>query len=250
MNLVIDWGNSSLKAGWFDGERLISIEHIAGLPGLRDRLKVQHPERVIVSSTSHPAETLREHFSDLLLTDWFVLNADLAVPIKKDYDTPHTLGADRVAAAVVATVLFPDANCLVIDMGTCITADVIDQSGTFRGGLISPGLRMRLLAMHQFTARLPLVEVNDLTGSDWPSLTAKNTRQAMQSGALNGMLLELAGIIEKHRQQYTNLRVLVCGGDAPIFESNLKPPIFAVPELVLRGLNRILEYNVKELRAN
>lgn len=250
MNLVIDWGNSSLKAGWFDGDRLIGIEHVAEPSGLWDALNRQLPERVIVSSTSHPAETLRDYFPDVWVADWLVLHADLAVPIQKDYDTPHTLGADRVAAAVGATTLFPDDACLVIDMGTCITADIIDQSGTFRGGVISPGLRMRLLAMHQFTARLPLIEVNDLIGSDWPSLTAKNTRQAMQSGALNGMLLELDGIIENHRRQYTNLRVLVCGGDAPIFESNLKPPIFAVPELVLRGLNRILEYNVKELRAN
>ena len=250
MNLVIDWGNSSLKAGWFDGVNLIKVEHLASPSLLQESLARQLPERVIVSSTSHPAETLREQLPGLSIADWVVLNASLAVPIQKDYDTPHTLGADRIAAAVGATVLFPETDCLVIDMGTCITADLLDRSGVFRGGLISPGLRLRLLAMHQFTARLPLIEVSDLNVDDWPALIAKNTRQAMQSGALNGMLLELEGIIEKHRQKYPTLRVIVCGGDAPIFESNLKPPIFAVPELVLRGLNRILEYNVKELRAN
>lgn len=250
MNLVIDWGNSSIKIGWFQGEQLIRIDHVQAPEDLKEHILTHNPERVIVSSTSQPAETLRDHLPQLEGIEWFVLNAQLGVPIQKDYETPLTLGADRIAAAVGASALFPDNNCLVIDIGTCITADLIEQKGIFRGGLISPGLRLRLLAMHQFTARLPLLDVQEHAQIAWPSLVGKNTRQAMQSGALNGMLFELNGIIEKHRQQYDNLAVIVCGGDAPIFESNLKPPIFAVPELVLRGLNRILEYNVKELRAN
>jgi type III pantothenate kinase len=205
---------------------------------------------VIVSSTSRPAQALQADVPELQAANWLVLDAALAVPIVKAYDTPQTLGADRVAAAVGATTVFPGQDCLVIDMGTCITADIVDRKHRFQGGIISPGLRMRLQAMSQFTARLPLIPVSELSIDNWPSVVGKNTKQAMSSGVLNGMLFEMDGIISRHREQYPDLKVVICGGDASIFESHLKPPIFAVPELVLRGLNRILEYNVKKLPAN
>lgn len=245
MNLVIDWGNSSLKLGWFVGPVLIHTQSIASPDDLSALLAGQPVRHVIVSSTSRPADELRNRVNTIGGADWLTLDGKTPVPISKHYDTPHTLGADRVAAAVGATVLFPGQNCLVIDMGTCITADLVDAGPTFRGGLIAPGVQMRFRAMHTFTERLPLVEV----GEGWPDLTAQSTREAMRSGVLNGMLFELEGVIDAYRQRCSNLAVLVCGGDAPLFESRLKPTIFAVPELVLVGLNRILAHNVKDLQV-
>ncbi|GAB3975028.1 type III pantothenate kinase [Spirosoma terrae] len=250
MNVVIDWGNSSLKVGWFDGPDLVKIGHYRS-PELfiTDLASSQGddywPELMLVSSTSQAPDEIRNQLQAMNSTVW-ILDANMSVPIQKNYATPHTLGTDRLAAAAGAITLFPEKDCLVFDLGTCLTADFVDRNAIFQGGLISPGLRMRFRAMHEQTARLPLVE----TPVEWPDLTAKNTKQAMQSGVVNGLAFELNGIIDSYRQKIDDLVVIVCGGDAPIFESRLKPPIFAVPELVLVGLNRILRYNVENLHAD
>lgn len=250
MNVAIDWGNTRLKVGWFSEGQLVRTAQLTSVDELAQALAHQPADAGIVSSTSHPAETLPPLLGADRVEQWVFLNGQTPVPIQKAYDTPHTLGADRVAAAVGAMHLFPDEDCLILDLGTCITADRLDRTGVFQGGLISPGLRMRLQAMHQFTARLPLLEIDRANPPAWPRLDARNTREAMLSGALNGMRLELDGIVAEYRLEYPSGRVLVCGGDGPLFESRLKPPIFAVPPLVLWGLNRILHYNVKKLPAN
>ena len=150
----------------------------------------------------------------------------------------ETLGVDRIAAVCGAFALFPEKNCLVIDAGSCITYDVLDQKGNYCGGSISPGLEMRLKAMHTFTARLPLVKVNQQV-----NLIGNSTESCLQSGALYGVLAEIEGIVEKYNQNYAELRVIMCGGDASLFENQLKPTIFVAPDLVLKGLNRILLQN-------
>lgn len=240
LNLVIDWGNTRIKAGWFSGDSLVETIRYPSAEALREAILKTPPRYVIASSTSHSPDELR-----LLLNEfdnsanWLVVNPELPVPIRNAYETPHTLGADRLAAAVGATALFPAHNCLILDLGTCITADFVSADGTFRGGLISPGLRMRLQAMHHFTARLPqIADIPDVHA--WPPLTARSTREAILSGAMNGMAFELAGIIDQYANHHPDLRVIVCGGDGPLFINRLKPGIFAVPELVLQGLNRIL----------
>ncbi|GAB4046881.1 type III pantothenate kinase [Spirosoma litoris] len=243
--LVIDWGNTSLKVGWFVGSMLVETGRYASPDELVIALANRTSEHVLVSSTSRPADEIRTRLVGLQ-TDFWVLDSQTPIPIRKAYDTPNTLGADRVAAAVGAMTLFPDQDCLILDLGTCLTADLIDRDAVFQGGLISPGLHMRFRAMHEQTARLPLVD----SAEEWPDLTAKNTRAAMQSGVMNGLAFELNGIIEVYRQERPDIRVILCGGDAPAFESRLKQPIFAVPELVLTGLNRILRYNVENLQAD
>ncbi|WP_338876810.1 type III pantothenate kinase [Spirosoma sp. SC4-14] len=250
MNLVIDWGNSSLKVGWFDDDTLLETRHYEKVQDLMAELALRNTTNkslahILVSSTSRSATDIQAQLIRADCEVW-VLDSGSPVPIYKDYDTPHTLGTDRIAAAVGATALFPEQDCLVIDLGTCMTADLVVSGTVFRGGLISPGLRMRFRAMHEQTARLPLVDLAE----DWPVLTARTTRDAMQSGVMNGMLFEINGLIDQYRLEYPNLVILVCGGDAPVFESRLKQPIFAVPELVLVGLNRILRYNVENLHAD
>jgi len=237
MNIVVDSGNTYAKIGWFSGDKLLRYQTMLSFPDLIQLIKEELPERIMYSSVSRSTA----EFLEVLDEDVPVLNLsdETPVPIRKEYDTPQTLGADRVAAAVGANWMFPGSDVLVIDMGTCITYDLVDRKGAFQGGLISPGVRMRFNALHTFTKRLPLFDPESN-----PEFIGKSTKQAMQSGVMNGMLAEIEGIIERYRNKMPDLRVVICGGDIPFFESSLKPPIFAVPELVLIGLNRILTYNV------
>ncbi|MFN3489476.1 MAG: type III pantothenate kinase, partial [Emticicia sp.] len=188
------------------------------------------------------------------------LNPETPVPIKKHYETPQTLGADRLAGAVGANFLFPNQNVLIIDMGTAIKYDYVSGIGAFEGGIISLGMRIRFEALHTFTKRLPLVEAEGI-----PDLIGKNTKACIQSGVINAIIAEANGIIENYLK-LGNCQVILCGGDASFFESQIKKPTFAVdlsndsnqiapnaifsiqniPNLTLIGLNRILQYNVEK----
>ncbi|MCL4147183.1 UNVERIFIED_CONTAM: hypothetical protein GTU68_066929, partial [Idotea baltica] len=163
------------------------------------------------------------------------------LPVKSTYQSPKTLGVDRAAAAVGANFLYPNNNCLVIDLGTCITYDLIDASGIHRGGGISPGIEMRLKSMHKFTSKLPIVNVKGT-----PELIGKTTADCMRSGSIWGTIAELEGIIARYRHFYNNLTIIICGGDTFFFESKIKDHIFANPNLVLIGLNQILRFNLND----
>ncbi|MFN8357112.1 MAG: type III pantothenate kinase [Spirosomataceae bacterium] len=238
MNLVIDSGNTFSKTGLFKNGTLQEVRWRLSFEELTHYIATVRPERMMISSVSRSEDEFNAAFSPYCPAIK-TLSPNTPVPIQKLYDTPHTLGADRVAAAVGAKVLYPTQACLVIDMGTCITYDWVDRLYNFHGGIISPGMRMRFKAMNSFTKRLPLVEPEGI-----PSLIGKNTIHAMQSGVMNGLVAELNGIIEQYQTLFSDFQTLLCGGDAHYFESRFKSPIFAVPELVLIGLNRILEYNV------
>jgi type III pantothenate kinase len=164
----------------------------------------------------------------------------LPLPIKILYATPQTLGVDRIAGSCGALQLFPGKNTLVIDAGTCITYDFTDSSKQYYGGSISPGLKMRFQAVHTFTARLPLV-----SPAENPELIGNSTETSIQSGIVNGTVAEIDGIIDRYRQKYPDLQVILCGGDGPFFENKLKASIFASPDLVLIGLNSVLIHNVR-----
>jgi type III pantothenate kinase len=237
MNVAVDSGNTFSKIGWFSGEKLVRFETGLSFEELIHAIRLDIPERIIYSSVNLSTEVFADSLGiKVPLVD---LTGATPVPLLKDYETPLTLGADRVAAAVGAHSLFPETDLAVIDMGTCITYDLVDKERIFRGGMISPGMKMRFNALHTFTRRLPLIEpVNN------PVLIGRSTQQAIQSGVINVMVSEIEGIIERYRHERPALRVVACGGDASFFESKLKHPIFVVPELVLLGLNRILLYNV------
>ena len=237
MNVVVDAGNTFSKVGWFEGDKMLRHESRLTFPELLGAVQDHPGERVIYSSVSHEVEKFREAVQPSVPV--LALSSQTPVPLVKEYDTPDTLGADRVAAAVGAAALFPDEDCLVIDMGTCITYDFLERAGRFQGGAISPGMRMRFRAMHTFTERLPLVEPES-----GPPLVGKSTRQSMLSGVMNGLAAEMNGLVAAHRAAAPGCRVVLCGGDAPYFESTLQPPVFVVAEIVLIGLNRILNYNV------
>lgn len=161
------------------------------------------------------------------------------VPLRNEYATPATLGPDRLAAVVGAATLQPGRNLLVIDIGTCIKFDLVTADGRFPGGNISPGMDMRFRALHQFTARLPLV------GKEGPMPDFGDTTEtAIRAGVVQGMRLEIEGYIRSMQRKYPDLLIFLTGGNLLDFRKPSKSRIFADCNLVACGLNRILEYNL------
>lgn len=244
MNLAIDLGNTFAKTGVFIGGKLQELQKGLDYPTLLAYVESIKPKHIVISTVSYSEEQLKADFGKYD-PELVLLQPTTSVPIQKLYDTPHTLGADRVAAAVGATVLFPQQNCVVIDLGTCNTYDLVDAEANFHGGIISPGMAMRFKAMHTFTQRLPLIEPEG-----FPELIGKSTSKAMQSGVINGLLAEINGFIEQYEALLTKINVILCGGDATFFANRIKSPNFVEPALVLIGLNRILEHNVEIKNAS
>jgi type III pantothenate kinase len=239
MNLTIDLGNTFAKTGLFNEGKLLEVNWKLSYDELKAYVARIRPTQIIVSSVSYSEEQLKQEFSGIT-PHIILLKNNTPIPLTKCYDTPQTLGADRIAAAIGAKVLYPESNCMIIDLGSCITYDLIDDKDNFLGGIISPGVRMRFKAMNTFTQRLPL-----LTPESIPTLIGKSTQHAMQSGVMNGILIEINGLIEQYDSVLTKINVILCGGDATFFANRIKYPNFVIPELVLIGLNRILEYNVE-----
>lgn len=235
LHLAVDRGNSSVKAGLFQAGHLVQHFSFPHVSALAEELGGVEIENAISASVS--AEEVRPLIP--IKGQWLQLTGQTPVPIANQYGTPGTLGVDRLAAAVGAAHFFPERNCLVVDAGTCITYDMVSAEGAFEGGNISPGLHMRYQALHTFTGKLPA-----LSGLELPVRPGKNTQDAITGGVLYGALAEVESIIKHYQSQYKPLTVILCGGDAPFFESTVKARIFVIPELVLIGLNRILEYNV------
>jgi type III pantothenate kinase len=169
-----------------------------------------------------------------------ILNRDLSLPIALTYHTPDTLGADRIAGSVAANALFSNSNVLKIDFGTCITYDFVNANNELEGGAISPGMMMRFKALHNYTARLPLID--PMQFNTYP-LTGTDTAHSILSGVMNGIKNEVAGIIKEYEARLGKLNVVATGGDSGLFVTLLKSEIFARPYLVLEGLNIILNNN-------
>lgn len=173
------------------------------------------------------------------------LTHELPVPLKNCYQTPHTLGMDRLAAALGAWQRFPHQHILVIDAGTCITYDFVTARAEFLGGIIAPGLQMRLKAMHAFTARLPLIHTNF---AEEPPFIGQNTTDAMRSGAFHGICAEINGIIEHYKSVFGRFNILLSGGDAHFFDKTIKEPNFVNKNVVLDGLSAALNFNLADCK--
>jgi type III pantothenate kinase len=239
MNLIIDAGNTSIKIAFFENYQMVALYTHVSLEEITHYIRQHAPSRGIICSVNQDSTFLQQSLQPYLSTI-LVLNHLLPVPITNHYQTPQTLGKDRLASVCGAFHLFPDSACLVIDMGTCIKYDYLDAQGNYWGGSISPGLHMRFKALHTFTARLPLLEPEP----GEIALTGTTTKEAIESGVINGISSEIAGIIGEYRKKFGGMHVIFCGGDATFFENKIKESIFVIPEVVLIGLNRILEYNV------
>ena len=240
MNLIIDIGNSRVKVALVEGGEVVSV---TALPSIEE-FDIQAfcaanggVERAIVASTGVSAEgvveALRERGVEVV-----EMNSSTKVPIGNDYATPQTLGVDRLAAAVAASKLYGD-DCLIVDFGTAITIDLV-EGGRFRGGNISPGMRIRFRALHDYTSRLPECDATD------EILTiGQTTRQAIEQGVMQGITNEIEGYISAFLLKNAKLSIIFTGGDAKSFVKRIKNAIFANCDLVIYGLNTILEYNAE-----
>jgi type III pantothenate kinase len=235
MNLIVDFGNSSAKAGIFENDSLIEVADKMTLEEVGRLSKSGDFEYIFISSVSFGRDRINQVIDRMPL----YLDHQTPLPFSNAYNTLETLGLDRIAAVAGAQGLFPGETSLVIDMGSCITYDVITAEGTYMGGAISPGLDMRFKAVHTFTANLPLIAYEEPI-----SLTGKSTRDCIRTGTVFGIQAEIEGFIRWYTDKYGDLKVVLCGGSSKIFENRFKQAIFAAPDLVLRGLNRILRYNV------
>lgn len=245
VNLVIDIGNSRSKFAVFNNRQLIRVGVLDADPVDQVRLMLGEYaiENSIISSVrkdvTQVEQLLEQH------TSCIRFSTALKTPVTITYKTPETLGLDRFAAVIGAQAIFGGQNSLVIDAGTCITYDAISADKIYAGGSISPGLNMRLQAMHTFTGRLPFLEFKE-DRKDWQGV---DTSSAMLSGVLNGAFFEVLGFIQEYNSHYPDLQIILCGGDANFFDTRLKNSIFshnfkAEPHLVLIGLNEVIhQYN-------
>ncbi len=241
MNIIIDIGNTRAKYAIFDDKNIVFqgvVLRRYSIPTISNVLKKFNITAGILSNTSELNVVLLEILRKI---PFFIhLDMNTPLPIHNLYSTPLSLGKDRLAAAVGAYKRSHGKPVLFIDMGTCITMNLLNEEGAFIGGNISPGIRMRLKAMHKFTAKLPLVEP-DIPSEDFAQTTVK----ALQNGAVKGTFREIDSFIDDTRVKFGVNNIILTGGDAGLFESYTKNKIFVAPNLVLEGLNEILKYNVK-----
>ena len=243
MNLIVDIGNSIAKLAVFqqDELRYRTIVEKSEVSGIVADFFKQYPgiKKVVVSNVSSarlelPAESSKK-------VKILELSASTSLPFKNLYATPETLGNDRKALVAAAVKQYPGKNVLVIDAGTCITYDFKNASEEYLGGGISPGLKMRFLALNTFTANLPLMEVGE-----GHALIGDSTASSITSGVVNGILMEIEGLINSYQEKYSDLHCIITGGDATFLSGNLKNGIFANSNFLLEGLNFILESNIDQ----
>ena len=238
--LAIDVGNTTQKFALFLDRNLEVIEKVHkdfDVGPILNYLDTFPISSCIVSASGNVSPTLVNWLHRM---PFDVLHFDYKTPSPLGilYSTPSTLGKDRLASAIGSLRYFPNGNTIIVDLGTCITMNMIDETPAFVGGNISPGLSMRLEAMHHFTAKLPLVE-KQYTGT----LIGVDTESAIQNGAILGAFWEIESFIHKIQAKNASVNVILTGGDADFFVSYTNIKIFATPNLVLEGLNEILIFN-------
>lgn len=242
MNLVIDIGNTRSKLAVFEGDEMLDSRVFPNaasntIPELKRQFA--DIDQCIVSSVRSDHGEIPATIENLGIS-YLALHSSLNFPFKIQYRTPETLGNDRLAAVAGAYALNPDKDTLIIDAGTAITFDLITKDNGYLGGTISPGLEMRYRALHKFTEKLPL-----LSKQESHKLIGQSTGEAIVNGVQNGLIFEIEGYLTKIGEKYSQLTVLLTGGDAQFFDNKLKKTIFVIPNLTLVGLNFILNYNAQ-----
>jgi type III pantothenate kinase len=242
MNLAIDIGNTLVKLAVFDKGQITGIQSMEeiSIPALQKFIE-SYPgiEASIIASVKDFPHDIEDYLNKVCRSINF--NSKTPIPISTLYTTPATLGVDRIAAVVAAHSQFTFDNILLVSTGTAITYDIVTSEGFHLGGAISPGLIIRFKALHTFTGRLPLLD--EITDID---LLGTSTTDSILSGVLNGTLAEVDGMIERYSLSYPGLKTILTGGDNKYFDKRLKNKTFAIPNLVLTGLNIILEYNLEK----
>jgi type III pantothenate kinase len=234
MNLIVDIGNTSTKLAVYEGQEKLSVSRINELSceELEKELSGFKIKRAIVSSV----KKLPPFISDLFFTNIpfvHVLSHKSRLPFKIEYETPETLGPDRIAAVAGAFNLFPGTETLIIDAGTAITFDFL-SSGIYKGGNISPGLSMRFKALNKFTGRLPLV-----SPADNYTFPGRNTVDAITAGVITGVTYEINEYIRTFEKKHNDFKIILTGGDSAYLKDKINYHFTYMPDIVIDGLNNI-----------
>ena len=239
MNLVIDIGNTYTKLAWFEQGRLIETVSMDAKAwrNIHSLIGEQPPRHALLSLTGTMDPELKPVL-ETIKTNLMILDHNTPLPLEITYKSPETLGHDRIAAAAGARYVCPFCNVLIMDLGTAITIDFVSSEGKYLGGNISPGLQTRFRSLHEFTAKLPMVARD----AEFP-VFGSDTGSAIAAGVQQGIIYEINSYIDEFARMYPACEFIITGGDASFFVSKLKRSIFAIPDLVLTGLNYILEYN-------
>ena len=246
MNIIIDRGNSYTKIATFKHNALINIQKfenkltdlVVEFQSLTKRYT--EIEKVILCDVTDNDNELNNFLTKCTFL-YINLNHKIKTPIKNLYKTKETLGKDRLAAVVGANNIFPKNNVLIFDAGTALTIDFINEKQEYKGGNISPGILMRYKALNHFTGKLPLLKPD----ANFDKIIGQTTNEAILAGVQNSIIFEIRTYISHFKSKYNNLKIIFTGGDNIFFENKLKNNIFASPNLVMYGLNTILEYNAK-----
>lgn len=243
-HLIIDIGNTQSKYAIFNYDKIetLSVFKTDDLSVLQKLLSQNNFDACMLSTvvlvSKYTLNELDKYFEN---KPFIKLNTSVSLPIKNKYKS-HTLGNDRIALAVGGHDMFPQKNKLVIDLGTCFTYDFINKKGEYYGGSISPGVDIRLKGLNQFTAKLPKITIEKDLYS-YPLLGA-TTENSMYSGVIYGILAEIDGMIDFYKSEFQVDTIILTGGWGFYFEKRIKNKIFAVPNILVKGLNHILIYNV------
>ena len=239
MILVIDVGNTRIKAAVFEDATLFEIfvfSKIELQKNIENILKkFEKITDLIVSSVGDVEKQSFLAYNNILNVHF--LSHEDSFPFHNCYATPKTLGIDRMVLAAGATLQFPSQNRLVIDAGTCVTYDFIDEENNYLGGAIAPGLRLRYESLHNFTAKLPLLSLEspkDFIGT--------STSESIHSGVVNGFVYEIDGFIDEYKARYSNFIIILTGGDTDFLAKRLKNTIFANSNFLLESLNNLYHY--------
>ena len=242
MILVIDVGNSRIKAAVFEGTMVLEIFVFKKIE-LKKKIenilkKFQKVSDLVISSVGDvDKEAFLAFESEVKVS--FISNTD-SFPFENKYSTPKTLGIDRMVLAAGAVLKFPNQNRLVIDAGTCVTYDFIDDKNNYLGGAIAPGLRLRYESLHNYTAKLPLLALENPK-----NMIGNSTSDSIHSGVVNGLVYEMDGFIEEYKTQYSNFIIILTGGDTDFLAKRLKNTIFANSNFLLESLNQTFQYKIK-----
>jgi type III pantothenate kinase len=237
-NLIIDIGNTLCKVAVFENQVITQHFQCSDLDyaALKKEINLSQISIGLISSTRKIPIDLIENLQNVIPCLW--LDTNLKLPFENKYATPATLGKDRMALAAAAASEFNGQNTLVLDIGTCLTYEMVTDKNEYLGGAISPGMKMRFKALHHFTENLPLIQPQN-----HPDLIGKTTETNILSGVLNGMAAEMDGIINAYKRRFPKLNVVLTGGDQVFFAKCLKNNFFARPQFLLRGLNYIADLN-------
>ncbi len=238
MNLIVDQGNTATKLALFDKGGNLHIKKVFAKEevDLVEKWVKEHAdelEAVLVSSVTNDQ-------INLPIAKRIDLDEKTPIPIQNGYETPHTLGNDRLANATAIWKKNPNKNSLAIDIGTCIKYDIVNSKGVYLGGNISPGMNMRYAALQSFTDQLPLIDAEEFEFGFGVS-----TKSSIQNGVQHAIFHEINGFIQRYQEQFGELTIFMTGGDLKYFDKGYKNPIFAHSDLTIFGLNEILKYNVE-----